>query len=250
MIRKVVFLRHGQSVWNKENKFTGWADVDLSPQGEKEARKAGQLLSKAGLTFDYSYCSVLKRAIKTLWLSLEELNIHWIPQELSWRLNERHYGALEGLDKIETAKNYGTSKVGKWRRSFDTPPPELPEGDVRIPKKDSRYKTIDPNVLPKTECLKDTIDRVLPFWQNVIVPRALNNERLLIVSHGNTLRGLIKEIDGISENEIVNLNIPTGLPLVYEFENDMRPVTNYYLGDPEEAKLAAEKVANQSKFDE
>ena len=248
--RKIVFLRHGQSIWNRENRFTGWANIELTKQGENEATNAASLLRESQFQFDYAYCSVLKRAISTLWITLQSLNLEWIPQELSWRLNERHYGALEGLNKIETARQYGEKQVQLWRRSFSTPPPSLKEGDPRLPHNSKQYRSISPSDLPKTECLKDTINRVLPFWDNVIVPRIRRGEKVLIVSHGNTIRGLIKHIDNLSEEKIMGLNIPTGLPLVYEFDEHIQPVKNYFLGDPDAAKKAAELVANQSKVSE
>ncbi len=248
--KKVVFLRHGQSIWNKENRFTGWADVGLTELGEQEAQKAAQLIKEAGLEFDYAYCSVLKRAIKTLWITVENMDLSWIPQELSWRLNERHYGQLEGLNKSETAKKYGEKQVMDWRRSFDIPPPPLATDDPRSPENKKLYKTISYESLPKTECLKDTIARVLPFWNNVVCPRIRKNEKVLLVSHGNTIRGLIKHLDKLSDNEIMSINIPTGLPLVYEFDNNMVPIRNYYLGDAKSAREAAQKVANQAKISE
>ena len=246
---KLVLLRHGQSIWNKENRFTGWADVGLTKEGEQEAKNAAFLIKSAGLNFDYAYCSVLKRAIKTLWIALEALDASWIPQELSWRLNERHYGALEGLNKAETAKKYGEKQVMIWRRSFGTPPPPMDNEDTRSPRYDPRYTLLEANALPKTECLGDTIDRVIPFWENVICQRIRRRETILLVSHGNTIRGLIKHLDKISDEEIMNLNIPTGVPLVYEFDENIKPTHKYFLGDPEEAQKAAELVANQLKID-
>ncbi len=248
--RKIVFLRHGQSLWNRENRFTGWANIELTKQGESEAINAASLLKESNFQIDYAYCSVLKRAIRTLWITLQYLDLEWIPQELSWRLNERHYGALEGLNKIETAHKYGEQQVQLWRRSFSTPPPSLEEGDPRLPHNSKLYSSISPSDLPKTECLKDTINRVLPFWDNVIVPRIRRGEKVIMVSHGNTIRGLIKHIDNLSEEEIMGINIPTGLPLVYEFDEHIQPVKHYFLGDPDAAKKAAELVANQSKVSE
>ncbi len=248
--KKIVFLRHGQSIWNRENRFTGWANINLTEQGENEARNAAKLLKEANFHFDYAYCSVLKRAINTLWITLQSLELEWIPQEVSWRLNERHYGALEGLNKLETAHKYGEDQVQLWRRSFEIPPPSLKDEDPRLPQKSMHYSSIPASDLPKTECLKDTINRVLPFWNNVIVPRIRQSDQILVVSHGNTIRGLIKHLDGLSKEEIMGLNIPTGLPLVYEFNEQIQPSRHYFLGDPEAARKAAELVANQSKISE
>lgn len=244
---KLVLLRHGQSVWNLENRFTGWTDVDLTDQGKREARSAAKLLAEGGFVFDVAYTSVLKRAIRTLWLTLDEMDLMWIPVHRSWRLNERHYGALQGLDKEETAEKHGADQVKIWRRSYDTPPPPLPEGDDRLPYLDPRYVGINKNELPATESLKDTVARFLPYWNDVIVPEIQSGKKVLICAHGNSLRALVKHLDGISEEDIVNLNIPTGIPLVYELTDDLKPIKNYYLGDPEAAKKAADSVANQAR---
>ena len=246
-MKKIVLLRHGESVWNKENRFTGWTDVDLTDHGAAEALEAGQLIKQAGLDFDVVFGSVLKRAIRTMWITLDQLDRMWLPQHLSWRLNERHYGALQGLNKSETARKYGDEQILIWRRSYDTPPPALEAADERNPANDIRYRDVAREELPLTECLKDTIARFLPYWNTTIAPRVKAGERVLIVAHGNSLRALVKHIDGISEQDIVGLNIPTGIPLVYELEDDLKPIRNYYLGDPEKAKQAAAAVAAQSK---
>jgi 2,3-bisphosphoglycerate-dependent phosphoglycerate mutase len=246
-MKKIVLLRHGESVWNKENRFTGWTDVDLSDKGVDEAREAGKLIREAGFDFDIAYCSVLKRAIRTLWIALDGLDRMWIPQELSWRLNERHYGALQGLNKAETAQKYGDDQVLVWRRSYDTPPPPLESSDPRNPAQDQRYRGIAAADLPLTECLKDTVARFLPYWNETIAPQVTAGRRVLVVAHGNTIRALVKYLDNVSEQDIVGLNIPTGIPLVYELEDDLRPIRSYYLGDPEKAKQAAAAVAAQSK---
>jgi 2,3-bisphosphoglycerate-dependent phosphoglycerate mutase len=246
-MKKIVLLRHGESVWNKENRFTGWTDVDLSDKGVDEAREAGKLIREAGFDFDIAYCSVLKRAIRTLWIALDGLDRMWIPQELSWRLNERHYGALQGLNKAETAQKYGDDQVLVWRRSYDTPPPPLESSDPRNPAQDQRYRGVAAADLPLTECLKDTVARFLPYWNETIAPQVTAGRRVLVVAHGNTIRALVKYLDNVSEQDIVGLNIPTGIPLVYELEDDLRPIRSYYLGDPEKAKLAAAAVAAQSK---
>ncbi|HUU73271.1 MAG TPA: 2,3-diphosphoglycerate-dependent phosphoglycerate mutase [Burkholderiales bacterium] len=246
-MKKLVLLRHGESVWNKANRFTGWTDVDLTERGTAEAREAGRLIGEAGLDFDVAYGSVLKRAIRTMWLALDELDRMWIPQHLSWRLNERHYGALQGLNKSETAKKYGDEQILVWRRSYDTPPPALEVSDERNPMNDLRYQALGQEAMPLTECLKDTVARFLPYWNETIAPQVRSGKRVLIVAHGNTLRALVKHIDNVSEQEIVGLNIPTGIPLVYELEDDLSPVRSYYLGDPEEAKRAAAAVAAQTK---
>ena len=246
-MKKIVLLRHGESVWNKENRFTGWTDVDLSEKGVEEAHEAGKLIREAGLDFDVAYCSVLKRAIRTMWIALEELDRVWLPQELSWRLNERHYGALQGLNKAETAQKYGEDQVLAWRRSYDTPPPALESSDSRNPSMDLRYRGVSISDLPLTECLKDTVARFLPYWSETIAPQVRAGRRAIVVAHGNTIRALVKYLDKISEQDIVGLNIPTGIPLVYELEDDLRPIRSYYLGDPEKAQLAAAAVAAQSK---
>lgn len=245
---KLVLLRHGESVWNKENKFTGWTDVDLSEKGEKEAREAGQVLQKEGYTFDKAFTSVLKRAIRTLNLALDEMNLAWLPVEKHWRLNERHYGALQGLNKNETAKKEGEDKVHIWRRSYDVQPPALDPSDERFPKHEPQYHDVSEDVLPRTECLKDTVDRFLPYWHDRIVPEIKAGKQVLIAAHGNSLRALVKYLDGISDEEIPGVNIPTGLPLVYELdEKTLQPHTWYYLGDPERVKKAMDAVKNQGK---
>ena len=247
---KIVLLRHGQSVWNKENRFTGWSDVGLTDEGKKEAFIASQLLQEANLDFDFAYCSVLKRAISTLWITLDALDQTWIPQELSWRLNERHYGGLEGLNKAETAKQYGENQVMTWRRSYSTRPPPMDADNPKHPKKDGRYRGIRREALPNGECLKDTIERVIPFWENVIFPRFKSGRKILVVSHGNTIRALIKHLDNISDSEIMSVNIPTGIPLVYQFNDEGEAEKKYFLGDTEIVQKAAELVANQSKLSE
>jgi 2,3-bisphosphoglycerate-dependent phosphoglycerate mutase len=244
---KIVLLRHGESVWNKENLFTGWTDVDLSEQGRIEAKRAGELLKAEGFTFDVAFTSVLKRAIRTLWTVLDELDLMWIPVEHSWRLNERHYGALQGLNKAQTAAKYGDEQVLIWRRSYDIPPPALEESDPRQPGTDPRYRGLSPRELPRTECLKDTVARFLPYWHEPIVPAVRAGKKVIIAAHGNSLRALIKYLDNISDQEIVGLNIPTGIPLVYELDDQLKPSRHYYLGDPEEVARAAAAVANQGK---
>jgi 2,3-bisphosphoglycerate-dependent phosphoglycerate mutase len=244
---KLVLLRHGESQWNKENRFTGWVDVDLSEKGIEEAKKAGETLKKEGFVFDVAYTSVLKRAIHTLWNVLDVMDLTWIPVYRSWRLNERHYGALAGLDKSETAAKHGEDQVKIWRRSFDIPPPPLDPTDPRFPSKDPRYADLDPRVLPATESLKTTIDRVLPYWHDVLVPTIRSGKRVAIAAHGNSLRALVKYLDDISDEEIVGLNIPTAIPLVYELDANLRPIKNYYLADPEELKKLMDAVANQGK---
>jgi 2,3-bisphosphoglycerate-dependent phosphoglycerate mutase len=244
---KIVLLRHGESEWNKENRFTGWTDVDLSEKGIGEARNAGTLMKEAGFDFDIAYTSVLKRAIRTLWLALDTMDLMWIPVVNNWRLNERHYGALQGLNKAETAKKYGDEQVHIWRRSYDTQPPALTPDDERFPGHDRRYKDLTKAELPLTECLKDTVARFLPFWHDTVVPTMKSGKRVLIVAHGNSLRSLVKYLDNVSEAEIVDLNIPTGVPLVYELDDNFKPIKHYYLGDQEAIKKAAEAVANQGK---
>lgn len=244
---KLVLLRHGESVWNKENLFTGWTDVDLSDQGRIEAKKAGELLKAEGFTFDVAYTSVLKRAIRTLWSALDEMDLMWIPVHHSWRLNERHYGALQGLNKAQTAAKYGDEQVLIWRRSYDIPPPPLEESDDRFPGHDPRYKGLSKDELPKTECLKDTVARFLPYWHETIVPSIQSGKKVIIAAHGNSLRALVKYLDHISDEAIVGLNIPTGIPLVYELDDNLKPIKNYYLGDAEAAAKAAAAVAAQGK---
>jgi 2,3-bisphosphoglycerate-dependent phosphoglycerate mutase len=245
---KIVLIRHGESVWNKENRFTGWTDVDLSEKGVEEAKKAGQYLKKEGFSFDLAYTSVLKRAIKTLYTVQEQMDQLWIPVIKTWRLNERHYGALQGLDKSETAAKHGEEQVKIWRRAYDIAPPKLEANDDRNPAKDPRYKDLKPNELPLTECLKDTVARVLPYWNKEIAPNIKKGKKIVIAAHGNSLRALVKYLSNVSDNDIVNLNIPTAMPLVYELGNNLKPLKDYYyLGDPEEVKKAMEAVANQGK---
>lgn len=244
---KIVLLRHGESTWNKENKFTGWTDVDLSEKGIEEAKKAGQLLKKEGFTFDIAFNSVLKRATRTLWIVLDEMDLMWIPIQNSWRLNERHYGALQGLNKSEIAKKYGEQQVLTWRRSYDIRPPALSKTDERYPGNDPRYKDLKEEEIPLTECLKDTVARFLPYWHETIAPVVKSGKRVLISAHGNSLRALVKYLDKVSDEAIVQLNIPTGIPLVYELDNDLKPIKNYYLGNPEEIAKAIASVQNQGK---
>ncbi len=246
-MHKLVLLRHGESVWNKENRFTGWTDVDLSEKGIAEARAAGQTLKQEGYTFDVAFTSVLKRAIRTLQFALDELDLLWLPVQKSWRLNERHYGALQGLNKAETAQKFGDAQVLVWRRSYDIPPPALERGDERFPGHDRRYANLDPRTLPTTECLKDTVERFLPYWQDAIVPALQAGQRVILVAHGNSLRALVKYLDNIGDQEIVALNIPTGVPLVYELDDTLNPLQHYYLGDAEAIAQAAQAVANQGK---
>jgi 2,3-bisphosphoglycerate-dependent phosphoglycerate mutase len=243
----LVLLRHGESAWNLENRFTGWTDVDLSQKGVAEATAAGRLLKQEGFGFDVAHTSVLRRAIRTLWLALEGLDQMWLPVKNSWRLNERHYGALQGLNKAETAKKFGDEQVKIWRRSYATPPPPLTPDDERHPSHDARYASLPKDLLPLTESLKDTVARFLPYWHDQIVPDVLAGRRVLLAAHGNSLRALVKHLDGVSEESIVELNIPTGIPLVYELDRDLRPIRSRYLGDPEAARRAAEAVANQSR---
>ena len=244
---KVVLLRHGQSTWNKENKFTGWTDVDLSEKGLVEAKKAGEVLKKEGFTFDIAFTSVLKRAIRTLWITLDELDLMWIPVIRNWRLNERHYGALQGLNKAETAQKYGEEQIKIWRRSYDTKPPMLENSDERYPGNDPSYSNLTEEELPLTECLKDTVERFMPYWSETIAPTIREGKKVLIAAHGNSLRALVKYLDNVSEEEIVGLNIPTGIPLVYELDDDLKPIKHYYLGDPDEIAKAAAAVAAQGK---
>ncbi len=244
---KLVLLRHGESIWNKENLFTGWTDVDLSDQGKVEARQAGELLKAEGYTFDVAFTSVLKRAIRTLWIALDELDLMWIPVEHSWRLNERHYGALQGLNKAQTAAKYGDDQVLVWRRSYDEPPPALEKSDPRYPGADPRYRGLSSSEIPLTECLKDTVARFLPYWHDTIVPAIRAGKKVIITAHGNSLRALVKHLDGVSDQDIVGLNIPTGVPLVYELDPELKSIRHYYLGDPEAVAKAAAAVANQGK---
>jgi 2,3-bisphosphoglycerate-dependent phosphoglycerate mutase len=243
----LVLVRHGQSTWNLENRFTGWTDVGLTEQGNQEAHDGGRLLREGGYTFDLAYTSVLKRAIKTLWIVMEEMELEWIPVVRAWQLNERHYGALQGLNKAEMAQKFGEEQVKIWRRSYDTRPPALEMEDPRHPRFDPRYAGLTGSELPASECLKDTVNRMLPYWHTTIAPTVKTGKRVLIAAHGNSLRALVKYLDNISDEEIVGLNIPTGIPLVYELTEDLRPVKSFYLGDPEAVKKAAEAVANQGK---
>lgn len=244
---KIVLMRHGQSEWNRDNRFTGWADVDLTEKGIAEAREAGRLLNEAGFTFDITYTSVLKRAIRTLWCTLDEMDLMWLPTVHSWRLNERHYGALQGLDKAETTARYGEEQVLIWRRSYDIPPMALEATDPRASFSDPRYAKLKREEIPLTECLKDTVARVLPLWNESIAPAIRSGKRILISAHGNSLRGLVKYLDGISDQDIVNLNIPNGQPLVYELDADLKPLRSYYLGDAAAIAAATQAVANQGK---
>ena len=244
---KLVLLRHGESVWNQENRFTGWTDVGLTEKGLAEAENAGKLLKESGFSFDVAYTSMLKRAIKTLWLVLEGMDAMWIPIHHSWRLNERHYGALQGLNKAETATKFGEAQVKAWRRSYDTPPPALADGDPRLEADNPRYAALAPGEFPRTECLKDTVARFLPFWHDTIAPAVKSGKSVIVTAHGNSLRALIKYLDNISDAEIVGLNVPTGQPLVYELDADLKPIRSYYLGDEEAIKKAMDAVANQGK---
>ncbi|MGR9046924.1 MAG: 2,3-diphosphoglycerate-dependent phosphoglycerate mutase [Gammaproteobacteria bacterium] len=244
---KLVLIRHGESVWNQENLFTGWTDVDLSNKGTEEAKNAGKLLAQEGYQFDVAFTSVLKRAIRTLWYVLDGMDLMWIPVNRSWRLNERHYGALQGLNKAETAQKYGDEQVLIWRRSYDIPPPALEKTDERFPGNDRRYGDLKENELPQTECLKDTVERFLPYWHEVIAPTIRSGKRVLIAAHGNSLRALVKYLDDVSEEEILKLNIPTGIPLVYELDDDLKPIRHYYLGNAEDIEKAMNAVANQGK---
>lgn len=244
---KLVLVRHGQSTWNLENRFTGWTDVGLTDLGRSEALEAGRLLSEGGYTFDVAYTSVLRRAVQSLWIILQEMNLEWIPVTNAWQLNERHYGALQGLNKAETAEKFGDAQVKIWRRSYDVPPPALEEMDERHPRFDPRYASLTPEQLPATESLKITLERVLPYWQSTLSPVIKSGQRVIVAAHGNSIRALVKYLDNISEAEITELNIPTGLPLVYELDEDLKPIKSYYLGDPEEAARKAAAVAEQAK---
>ena len=246
-MHKLVLIRHGESEWNKENRFTGWKDVDLSEKGRTEAQAAGKLLKQEGYTFDEAYTSVLKRAIRTLWIILDELDLMWIPETKSWLLNERHYGALQGLNKAEMAAEYGEEQVQKWRRSFDIPPGPLEENDPRYLGNDPRYSAIESGKFPKSECLKDTVARVVPYFQYEIAPKIKEGKRLIVAAHGNSLRALVKFLDNVSDDQITQLNIPTGIPLVYELDDQIKPTNHYYLGDPEAIKAAQDAVAAQGK---
>ena len=246
-MHKLVLIRHGESAWNQENRFTGWTDVDLNEKGLREAKAAGELLQKEGYTFDRSFVSVLKRALRTNWMILDELEQLWIPIESSWRLNERHYGSLQGLNKGETAAKFGDDQVLIWRRSYDVPPPALEKSDERWPGHDPRYKDVSETELPLTECLKDTVDRVMPYWHDKIAPAVSRGEKVLVTAHGNTLRAMVKYLDNLSEEEVLALNIPTGIPLVYELDDNLKPIRHYYLGDQEAIAAAAAAVASQGK---
>jgi 2,3-bisphosphoglycerate-dependent phosphoglycerate mutase len=246
-MHKLVLIRHGESTWNLENRFTGWTDVDLTPTGVEQAKQAGRLLKEGGYEFDVAYTSVLKRAIWTLWHSLDQMDRSWLPVVNAWQLNERHYGALQGLNKAETAKQYGDAQVLLWRRSYDVPPPALDPNDPRSERSDLRYAKLAPEDIPLTECLKDTVARVLPFWNSTLAPAIRSGQRIVIAAHGNSIRALVKYLDNISDADIVGLNIPNGIPLVYELDADLKPIKSYYLGDAEAAAKAAAAVANQGK---
>jgi 2,3-bisphosphoglycerate-dependent phosphoglycerate mutase len=246
-MKKLVLLRHGESQWNRENRFTGWVDVDLSDKGREEAKSAGQLLKDEGFVFDVAYTSVLKRAIRTLWSVLDAMDLMWIPVTKNWRLNERHYGALQGLNKAETAQRHGDEQVLIWRRSYDTPPPALDINDELHPARDPRYASLSSEELPATECLKDTVARFLPYWHETIAPMIRDGKRVIITAHGNSLRALVKYLDNISDEDIVGLNIPTGIPLVYELDDDLKPLKSYYLGDQAAMQAAIDAVAKQGK---
>jgi 2,3-bisphosphoglycerate-dependent phosphoglycerate mutase len=246
-LKILVLLRHGESIWNKENRFTGWTDVDLSPKGIDEARAAGRQMLKDGYVFDVAYTSVLKRAIRTLWLALDEMDLMWIPVFKTWRLNERHYGALQGLNKRETVERHGEEQVKLWRRSYNIRPPALAPDDPGAPGRDPRYGELQRSEIPLAECLKDTVARVLPYWNETIAPAVRTGRRVLIASHGNSLRALVKHLDKVSDDQIIGLNIPTGIPLVYELNDDLTPIRNFYLGDPAAVERAAQAVADQTK---
>jgi 2,3-bisphosphoglycerate-dependent phosphoglycerate mutase len=246
-MKKLVLLRHGESIWNQENRFTGWIDVGLSDKGTAEAQEAGRVLSREGFIFDVAFTSVLKRAIKTLWLALEEMDLMWIPVHHSWRLNERHYGGLQGLNKTETVEKHGLEQVKLWRRSYDVPPLPLTSEDPYYPGRDPRYAGVPKEELPLTECLKDVVARFLPYWHKTIAPVVRNGQRVVIAAHGNSLRALVKYLDEVPDEEIVGLNIPTGIPLVYELTDDLKPIHHYYLGDPEKVQAAIQSVADQLK---
>ena len=246
-MHKLVLIRHGESTWNLENRFTGWTDVDLTPNGVEQAKQAGRVLKAEGYEFDVAYTSVLKRAIRTLFLALDEMDRTWLPVVKSWRLNERHYGGLQGLNKADMAQQFGDEQVLIWRRSYDTPPPVLEASDPRSERADPRYAELDPQQVPLTECLKDTVDRVIPYWNGTIAPAILAGQRIVISAHGNSIRALIKYLDGISDTDIVNLNIPNGIPLVYELDEHLKPIRHYYLGDAQAAAKAAAAVSSQGK---
>ncbi len=244
---KLVLLRHGQSTWNKENRFTGWTDVDLTKQGRAEAREAARLLQEEGLEFDYAYTSVLTRAIRTLWIVMDEMNTLWLPVERDWKLNERHYGGLQGLNKAEMAAKHGEEQVHIWRRSYSVQPPKLRQDDERHPRNDRRYANLTEREMPEGECLEDVVDRMMPYWNDTIAPAIRSGQRVIVVAHGNSLRALVKRLDNVSDEEILKLNIPTGVPLVYDLDDDLKPVSKRYLGDAEEIKRRAAAVAAQGK---
>jgi 2,3-bisphosphoglycerate-dependent phosphoglycerate mutase len=246
-VKKAVFVRHGESTWNKENLFTGWTDVELSEKGTQEAIEAGRVLKSEGFVFDIAFTSVLKRAIKTLWLALEQMDLMWIPVHNSWRLNERHYGDLQGLNKVAMVDRFGAEQVRLWRRSYDVPPPSLDPSDERSPTKDPRYAALDKKDIPSAECLKDTVARVLPYWHGTLAPTIQSGKRVIVAAHGNSMRALVKYLDDIPDEEIVGVNIPTGIPLVYEFNDDLSPIRHYYLGDQEAIQKAIQTVADQTK---
>ncbi len=246
-MHKLVLIRHGESQWNVENRFTGWTDIDLTDKGRQDATAAGKLLLQEGYMFDIAYTSMLKRAIRTLWNILDAMDILWLPIQKTWRLNERHYGALQGLNKSETAEKYGEEQVHVWRRSYATPPPAMEESDTRHPSHDPRYNDVDPSILPSVESLKDTVERFLPFWDETIAPQIRAGKRILIAAHGNSLRALVKHLDQMTEEEIAELNIPVGVPLVYELDDELRPTSHYYLGDQEAIQASIQSVANQAK---
>ena len=246
-MHKLVLIRHGESTWNLENRFSGWTDVDLTERGRSEAAQAGQLLLKDGFTFDCAYVSVLKRASRTLWIVLDEMDLMWIPVRHSWRLNERHYGALQGLNKAETAAKFGEAQVKIWRRAYDTPPPPLDRNDERFPGRDPRYADLKPDELPVTECLKDTVARFLPYWHDTLAPAVRSGQRIIVAAHGNSIRAMVKYFDNVSDADIVELNIPTGVPLVYELDADLKPIRNYYLGDQAAIAQKMAAVAAQGK---
>lgn len=246
-MHKLVLLRHGESTWNQENRFTGWTDVDLTEKGVREARTAGKTLLAEGFAFDVTYTSLLKRAIRTLWLALDEMDLLWLPVHKSWRLNERHYGALQGLNKAETAAKFGEAQVKVWRRAYAVPPPPLDESDPRWPGADRRYADLAPSELPLTECLKDTVERFLPYWGETLAPAVQSGRRVLIAAHGNSIRAIVKHLDQLSDDAIVELNIPTGIPLVYELDEKLKPLRSYYLGDPAAVQAAMHQVAAQGK---
>ncbi len=246
-MKTLVLLRHGQSIWNMENRFTGWTDIDLSPKGVEEAKAAGRLMLSEGFTFDVAFASYLKRAIRTLWLVLAEMDLTWIPVHKTWRLNERHYGALQGLNKVDVAQKHGLHQVKMWRRSYEIRPPALSPDDERSPHNDPRYAALKPEEIPLSECLKDTVERVLPYWTEMIAPALLSGQRALIVSHGNSIRALVKYLEDISDQAIIDVNIPTGIPLVYQLNDKLKPVDSFYLGDPRAVEEAAQAVADQTK---